>query len=166
VSADPLTAALGLALLCVGAVIVLHVAAFRWCAVQRRARTLVLLWGAGLIGEVVLTRALGIDAWRTGYGAVLVACAFLLYMPFYYTIAASFSVRMLVALAREPEGVALAILRARHPFETILDQRFATLVASGYACADGAAYRLTAKGVLVARTFGAVKRLWCLGPGG
>jgi len=166
VSADPLTVALGLAVACVGAVIVLHVATFRWCAVQRRARTLVLLWLVGLVGEVALTRALGIDAWRTGYGAVLVACAFLLYMPFYYTIAASFSVRILVGLAREPDGVPLAILRARYPFETILAQRFATLVASGYARADGAAYRLTPKGVLVARTFLAVKRFWRLGPGG
>ena len=165
-TADPLTVALLVAAACVGAIVVLHVALFRWLAVRRRARVLVLLWTAGLAAEIVVAGALGVDGWRTGYGAVLVVCAFLVYMPFYYTIAASFSVAMLIELRDEPDGMTLLALRARHPFEAIVAQLLATLVAAGYARADGAGYRLTAKGALTAWTFNAVKRLWRLGPGG
>jgi hypothetical protein len=163
---DPLTAALVVAAACVGAVVVAHVTIFRLVAVRRRARVLVLLWVAGLVLAIGVSRGLGVDGWRMGYGAVLVVCAFLLYMPFYYTIAASFSVGMLITLTRGRDGVPLSALEARHPFEAILAQRLAALASAGYARRDGAGYRLTPKGTLVARLFAAVKRLWRLGPGG
>lgn len=163
---DPLTAALTVAAACVGAVVLAHVATFRLAAVRRRARALVLLWLTGLVLEIAVARALGVDGWRTACGAMVVGAAFLLYMPFYYTIAASFSVGMLIALDAEPDGLSWSALAARHPFEAILAQRLATLASAGYVRREGAGYRLTPKGTLVARVFAAVKRLWRLGPGG
>ena len=86
-------------------------------------------------------------------------------MPFYYVLATSFSVRMLLEI-RRATALTPAELRSRYPATKVLGDRLATLAASGYARRVGEGYVLTAKGRAVAMVFRSVKRLWRLGAGG
>ena len=148
------------------AAVVGHGLLFRCVRVERRARAIVSLFAAAAIGHTLTARLLGVDGWRTAYGLVALFCAFILYMPMYYTIAASLSVGLLIDLARAPRGCAIEEVRARFDAERVLDGRLATLVRSGYAVRVGDRYRATVKGRLMAEAFNIVKQLWRLGPGG
>jgi hypothetical protein len=143
-----------------------HFALFGRAHVERRARALVSLFVAAALGEAATCLALGIDGWRAACGAVLIVCAFILYMPLYYTVAASFSARMLVDLVQVPGGLPRAALAARYPVPGIVAGRLETLRAAGYLNREGERFTLTVKGTLTARAFAAVKRAWRLGAGG
>lgn len=95
------------------------------------------------------------------------ACLFVLYMPFYFVIATSLSVQTLNLMSQSPGGV-MKVDRLREVFASrdIIAGRLRTMVSNGYLVEDKGAYVLTPKGILVARVFGSVKRLWRLGPGG
>jgi hypothetical protein len=164
--AEPLVVAALAAAGSTAAVIAAHWALFWLGRVERRARALVSLFAAGMLAEVVTCRLLGVDGWRTVCGAVLNACAFILYMPFYYTVAASFSVRMLLDLTGAPGGLTRDELAARYPVPAIVTGRLETLCGAGYLRRGGERVALTAKGALTARSFAWVKRFWALGPGG
>jgi hypothetical protein len=143
-----------------------HFAVFHLVQVERRARTLVFLWGAALIGYLWTGLVLELDRWRILYGAVVLFCAFILYMPFHYTVSAAQSVQMLIELAQEPEGLTVSELRRRNPIDEVLQGRFETLLASGYVLRHEGRFALTAKARLVVRVFRLVRALWHLGPGG
>lgn len=164
-SADALAVAIATALVAVALVLVAHALLFHFGRIHRRSRALAVLFAAGLVLQLAGCRGLDVDWWRTLCGAVLVFCAFILYMPFYYVLAASFSVRMLLEI-RDAATLTPAELRARYPADRVLQARAATLAGAGYARRVGDGYRLTPKGVLVAMSFRFMKRLWRLGPGG
>jgi hypothetical protein len=166
VNGGPLALALATAVGSVAAILVAHGLVFHLVAIQRRSRALVVLFAAGLVLQVVTCRALGVDGWRTFCGAVLVLCAFIVYMPFYYVLATSFSVRMLLEIRRAPAGLTVSELRSRYPASRVLEGRLTTLVAARYVHAAAGRQRLTAKGRIVAATFRFIKNLWRLGPGG
>ena len=163
---DQLALALTVAAVLIVLILVTHVLVFHFGEVHRRSRTLVTIFGAGLIAQVVICRGLGLDTHRILCGGVLIFCAFIMYMPFYYMLATSFSIRMLLEVRRASPPLSPQGLRALYPGSTVLGDRLATLAGSGYALRVGEVYVLTGKGRFIARVFGAVKALWRLGPGG
>jgi hypothetical protein len=165
VRADDLSTALWASAGWVAVAVIAHFAVFHVVQVERRARTLISLWGLALMGNLWTGLVLELDRWRIVYGAVTLFGAFILYMPFYYTVSASQSVRMLIELAGEP-GLTVGELRARRPTDEVLGGRFETLLASGYVSRHEARYALTAKARLLVRVFRLVRALWRLGPGG
>jgi hypothetical protein len=148
-----------------GGALLAHVVIFSLVRVERRARTLVGIFAAAGAGHLVTATLAGLDAWRAGYGLVLIGCGFLCYMPLYYTIAASQSVQMLIAVAASGE-LPVDELRRMYAVEQVFAGRLDTLVGAGYMARTAAGYAPTAKGRLVARVFCAVKAGWRLGPGG
>lgn len=165
-SHDPLALTLASALGWLTAALVAHLVVFRLARIERRARTLVSLFGAAAVGHGLTGVLLGLDGWRAGYGLVLLFCGFICYLPCYYTLAASQSVQMLLAVANPRGGLPAEELRRMYAVEEVFAGRLATLVGAGYLARTGAGYALTAKGRLVARCFQVVKRVWNLGPGG
>jgi hypothetical protein len=166
VSGDPLPPALASGLAWAAAALLAHLVVFRLVRIERRTRTLVILFVAAAVGHLATSGLAGLDGWRTAYGLLLVFCAFICYMPFYYTVAASQSVQMLIALAATRDGLPADGLRRMYAVEEVFAGRLETLMGAGYLARGVAGYTLTPKGRLVARGFRAVKTLWKLGPGG
>jgi hypothetical protein len=101
------------------------------------------------------------------YADLALLCAFVLYMPFYYTIAMSLSVQTMISLQATAEGNApLTELHGRFASRSILDGRLESMVANSYLSRRGACFGLTRKGRLTARVFQWFKARWQLGPGG
>ncbi|HET8579003.1 MAG TPA: hypothetical protein VFO18_18035 [Methylomirabilota bacterium] len=165
-SAEPLLVALVSSVAWVLAAVTAHFALFHTVQVERRARTIVCLWGAAALGHLWTCLLAGADAWRAAYGLIVISCAFILYLPFYYTIAASQSVQMLIRLDAAGDGLPVEEVRRLWGAEKILLGRLETMIASGYLEPADGRYAITARGVVVARPFQAVKTLWRLGPGG
>ncbi|PYN81545.1 MAG: hypothetical protein DMD96_09825 [Candidatus Rokuibacteriota bacterium] len=165
-SCGPLALSLGVAAASIAMIIGAHALLFHFVGIRRRSRALVSMFAAGLVLHVVVCRGLGVDAYRTLCGALLVFCAFILYMPCYYVLATSFSVRMLLEIRRARPALSATGLRSLYPGSAVLGGRLATLTAAGYARQVGGRHVLTGKGRVVATVFRSVKRLWRLGPGG
>jgi len=162
---DPLTLTLGSALAWIAAALIAHIVVFRLVRIERRARTLAVLFGAAAVAHLATVLA-SVDGWRAAYGLLLIGCAFICYMPFYYTAAASQSVQMLIALAAARDGLPADELRRIFAVEEVFAGRLDTLVSAGYLDRDADGYALAPKGRLVARCFQVVKTVWNLGPGG
>ena len=143
-----------------------HFTVFHLVQVERRARTLVSLWGLALMGYLWTGLVLELERWRIVCGGGALFCAFILYMPFYYTVAASQSVQMLIELAHEPGGLTLVELRARNPADEVLAGRLETLLAAGYLIPQARRVALTPKARIMVNAFHFVRKLWRLGPGG
>ncbi len=150
----------------VAVAVVAHYAVFHVVQVERRARTLVCLWGVALMGYLWTGLVFELDRWRIVYGVVVLFGAFILYMPFYYTVSASQSVRMLIDLAEEPDGLTVSELREKNPIDEVLQGRLETLLASGYVLRRGALFATTGKARLVVCVFRLVRAVWRLGHGG
>lgn len=163
---DPLALALASSVGWIAAAVVAHFALLHWAPIERRARAFVGVFAGAAVAHAVTALLLGAGPWRAAYGVVLVFCAFILYGPFYYTIAASFSVRILVDLVGVHGGLTPDELRKRYPVDDIVDGRLRTLVASGYLRPSGSVFALSPKGAAIAGPFRLVKALWRLGPGG
>jgi hypothetical protein len=134
-------------LCCVGSVATILVVML---AVQARGP----LFQGGIVGSCVVA-------------ALTMACLFVLYMPFFYTVAASLSVQSIILLSELPQTQrTAATLRDRFVSEEILAKRMEGMVFSGYLIREGNRYRLTAKGRKIAAMFQWLKDLWKLGAGG
>lgn len=160
------------------AFLIAHVATFHFVRLRNRFQCIARLFLAAAVGHlatiVVMQQfagALG-DAFRGPVlsffaGLLAMLCLFVLYMPFYFTIAASLSVQSLILIARSPGWtLPIAALRERFASRAVLEQRLAAMVANGYLVREGDGFRPTSKGRLVGRSFHAIKRLWRLGAGG
>lgn len=165
-TADILSTALLLSAIWVILVVVGHFALFHLVRVEPRARALVGLFVAGLVGYLLTCIGFRVNDWRIAYGAVVLFCAFILYMPFYYSIAASLSVRMLIEIDGAPKGLSLDDLRRRIQIEKVLAGRLQILVAAGYLSHAGERFAITVRGRAIAQPFRLIKALWRLGPGG
>jgi hypothetical protein len=165
-SADALGTALTAGAVWTAAAVAGHLAIFHMVQVEHRARTLTLLFAGAAVATLWTCLLLDVDRWRTLLGMSAVACAYLLYMPFYYTIAASQSVQLVIDIHAAPHGLSVEEIRARYPVDEILAGRLETLLWAGYVTAMDGRFTLTGKGRLTSRPFRAVKALWRLGPGG
>jgi hypothetical protein len=143
-----------------------HFAIFHMVQVEHRARTLTLLFASAAFATLWACLLLDVDRWRTLYGMSVVACSFLLYMPFYYTVSASQSVQLVIDIHAAADGLSVEEIRERYPVDEILAGRFETLLWAGFVTERDGRFALTGKGRLISRPFRAVKALWRLGPGG
>jgi hypothetical protein len=137
------------------------------------ARWLLTSYAACFLGALVT--AILLTAWHHGVQAVILAamiaaltsaCLFALYVPALYTVLTSLSVQTMMLLRRRGDALPEAELYDRFTSRKIMEQRLATLLASGYVATDGSSYRLTPRGQAIAKCFRTVKVLWNLGPGG
>jgi hypothetical protein len=155
-----------------------HVGTFASRPIQNRSGVILLLYGLALGCAVVSAILVPTDILPgltpTSYrvvavlAAVLVmACAFILYMPFYYTITTSLSVQSVIAIEEAPDQrMALADLASPAVYSQIVQGRLNSMVVAGNLTRDGDRYYATPKGQRVARFFATLKHLWRLGPGG
>jgi hypothetical protein len=102
------------------------------------------------------------------WGVLTLACLFVLYMPFYYTVASSLSVRTLVMLASQHSGsMPIVDVRERFVSRALIGYRLEVMCANGFLKqTDRENFALTIKGKRLARTFGGLKRFWRMDAGG
>jgi hypothetical protein len=155
-----------------------HIAVMRLLPAAGRPRAAQYLFLAGLLGipaalgpliasaqNPVLTQG-GLAA-GTLCGALVYAGLLILYMPFYYVVAASLSVRTVVLLRRCEDGaLPLSALRDEFVSRALIGRRLQTMVENGFLRPAARGYGLTGKGRRVAVFFDFVKRIGKLGPGG
>ena len=137
------------------------------------ARWLLISYAACVLGTLVT--AIVLTAWSNGMQTIVLAatmaaltsaCLFALYVPALYTVLTSLSVQTMMLLRRRGGALPEAELYDRFASRKIMEQRLATLLASGYVAPKGPSYRLTPRGRAIAKFFRLIKILWNLGPGG
>jgi hypothetical protein len=157
---------------------VAHLAVIRWASSESKARINQRLFLAGLTGIAIslwpATAVLHGFALAHGGWIMAVICGilvyvglFVFYMPFYYTVVASLSVRMMVMVYGRP-GARIPIAQLREGFVSrrLVGQRLATMATNGFLIDRGDGYALSPKGRLTATVFSWIKRFWKLGAGG
>ena len=136
------------------------------------ARWLLISYAACFLGALVTAILL---VWQHGMEAVILAammaaltsaCLFALYVPALYTVLTSLSVQTMMLLRRRESALPEAELYDRFASRKIMEQRLATLLASGYVAPKGPSYQLTPRGRAIAKFFRLIKILWNLGPCG
>jgi hypothetical protein len=102
------------------------------------------------------------------WGLLTLVCLLILYMPFYYTVASSLSVRTLVLLAAEPGGrLSIDEVRERFVSSALVGQRLEIMETNGFlAATEDGGFVLTSKGRVLATVFGQLKRFWRMDAGG
>ncbi len=136
----------------------LIVSILAWCLVAHLGTIMLLNYGIQLPGQIVL---------RMFYGSLTMGCLFILYMPFYYTIATSLSIQTLIYLESAPSRAwSVGELQRRFASKEIVSGRLKVMVANGYLTGNDGKYRVAYKGLLVAKVFGYLKHIWRLSPGG
>jgi hypothetical protein len=158
--------------------LIAHLGVFHFLRLQNRFKCIARLFVAASLGHLativvlqqfasVLGDAFGGPALSFCAGLMTMLCLFVIYMPFYFTIAASLSVQSMILIDRSPgRTLPVADLHARFASRKLLAQRLATMVANGYLVPAEDGFRLTFKGRFVGRAFQSIKRLWRLGAGG
>ena len=99
-------------------------------------------------------------------GAFAMACFFVVYMPFYYTIATSLSIQTLIALAKNEGELPVSQLMQRFASEEFVKERLITMARNGYVFRSGAIFYPSNKGLVLSKVFSSIKKMWRLGPGG
>jgi hypothetical protein len=100
-------------------------------------------------------------------GLLVMLCLFVLYMPFFFTVATSLSIQTLILVERAPGGRApIGNLREAFTSRQLVAGRLQSMVANGYLIRQGDSYQVSAKGRFVASIFRVLKRAWRLGAGG
>jgi hypothetical protein len=155
-----------------------NVAVVHWASPERKARINQGLFLAGLAGTAISLwpTAVMLRGTLLGHGGVGMAILwgvlayiglFVLYMPFYYTVMASLSVRTMVMLHRRPGNrISIAELREYFVSRALVGQRLVTMATNGFLQARGNDYALRPKGRRIAVAFAWLKRFWRLGAGG
>ena len=154
--------------------LVIHILWFHLVTVERCAKLILNVFGACFAAHLgtILVLDFGVQpagriALNICYGALVMGCSFILYMPFYYTIATSLSVQTLIVMeSADTKGTSVADLRARFASAEIVGGRLKVMVTNGYLTEKDGRYRVTPKGRVVAKVFGYLKDVWKLGPGG
>jgi hypothetical protein len=100
-------------------------------------------------------------------GILIYACLYVLYMPFYYTISHSLSVRTLRRLSQADSNT-FNLDAIKEPFTSkdFVTQRLDGMSKNGFLICEKKEYKLRLKGKIIAYFFLAVKKLWRLGAGG
>src|SRR5437870_397049 len=96
----------------------IHVFWFHMVHVERCAKAILNTFACCFAGHLVTIgllsgeRSLDLVLLRAFYGALVMGCLFIVYMPFYYTIATSLSVQTLICLEEAPgKSLTVALLR-------------------------------------------------------
>ena len=147
------------------AFVVAHAALFHWRLFRRRSAVILALFlvTTALVAGTLLIRS-GVVA--SVYGIVMMASAFVVYMPFYYTIDTSVSVRTMLELEASPGGLTREELVERYRLEWMVDRRLDTMVENGYLTRQSGGFALTPRGLQVAHVFRMIKKVANLGAGG
>lgn len=157
--------------------LVAHVLLFHWRTIQNRFKAIARIFLLALLGHgatvLVLAQMSAADQHPQGavavpvaVGILVMASLFVLYMPFFFTVATSLSVQTMVIVDRNWGRVPVEDLRARFASTNLVTGRLERMVANGYLTCDQGHFRVTPKGRFVARVFGLLKHAWRLGPGG
>jgi len=160
------------------AFLVAHLLVFHRGGVGRRFSLILRLLGTAIVGHVVttwLTVAVGgapdpgggVSWLMLASGTLTVLSAWILYMPFYYVVDTSVSVRILIALRHAPgQTLPLSTLEAMFASVGILQGRLETMVTYGHVSRGGDRFSIARKGRVIARCYRFIKTAWRLGPGG
>jgi hypothetical protein len=153
-----------------------HWALFHWRVLPATFKNLAILWmlsllaawiAGGLSGALLPVNWAGHPLVRATTILLVFACCFVLYMPFYYTVATSLSVQTMILVDEAgPNGLPLSYLQNLFASQDVLDARLAIMVANGYLIQNGDRFQVTGKGTFISRVFGGLKSLWRLGAGG
>lgn len=135
------------------------------------SRTLVLTFAGAAAAAIVTVAILVRPEWAAVvlaevYALMVMACLFILYAPFFFTIYTSLSVESLLIALRQGGRVPVDLLYQRFASREFFTGRLATMVASGYLAEEDGRYRLASRGRRVAAFFWGLKRAWRLGLGG
>jgi hypothetical protein len=166
-------AALWFAIFAAGQVVVLRsVASGR---PQATNRLLLGCLAAAIVSVVLIVGLSQPSVWTHGdaimgclWAVLTFGCLLVLYMPFYYTIASSLSVRTIVLLSEiEGEGMTVAAVRELFMSPELIGHRLNTMSANGFLkAADQTSFVVTRKGRAFATVFNDLNQLWRMGPGG
>jgi hypothetical protein len=155
-----------------------HLGATRWARSESKARINQRLFLTGLAGIAIsLWPATGVlQGSPLAHGGLIMAVLwgilsyaglFVLYMPFYYTVVASLSVRTMVMVHRRPDGrMPVVELREEFVSRRLVGERLATMATNGFLIDRGDWYALSPKGRLTATVFSWIKSFWKLGADG
>jgi hypothetical protein len=155
-----------------------HVVTFATLPVRNRSGTILLLFGAAFVGALLSAALVPSDVVPgvipTSHrllaplaAGLVMACGFVLYMPFYYTIVTSLSVQTVITIDEAPgHRLPLDALASPKVYDRIVRGRLDSMVRAGNLVRDGERFRATPKGARTAGTFARLKSLWKLGPGG
>jgi hypothetical protein len=155
-----------------------HIAAFRARPARARASVIVRVWAGavlGFLGSVVVCFAVIDPVDRTAADAIValltglagLSTLFILYVPFYYTVAASLSIQTLIAIQDAGgNGMPAESVHSQQFLDRLLDGRIGSLIEGGNLVRTDAGFQLTARGRRIALFFQKVKAVWRLGPGG
>jgi hypothetical protein len=156
-----------------------HVLIFHRRDVDRRFSVILRLLGAAIVGHVastwlMVTAGGAPDPGGAGgpwlmlaSGTLTILSGWILYMPFYYVVATSVSVRTLVTLRHAPGGtLPRSALESMFASTEILQGRLETMVTYGHVSRRDDRFALAGKGRVIARSFRFIKGVWRLGPGG
>ena len=155
-----------------------HVGTFATRSVRNRSGTILLLFGAAFLGALVSAALVPVDvvlgSAPTSHrvqallaAGLVMACGFVLYMPFYYTIVTSLSVQTVITIDEAPgHRLPLDALASPKVYDRIVRGRLDSMVQAGNLVRDGERFCATAKGRRTAGAFAMLKSIWKLGPGG
>lgn len=152
--------------------LVAHVWLFHARPVSNRFKAIIRIFAGAVIGHgltmLFAAEAFGSRGWMSLLsGLVVMACLFVLYMPFFFTIGTSLSVQTMIRIDRAA-GCTVPVTELREAFASkrLLVGRLETMVANGYLVRDGDRYQVSLKGQVIAKVFAALKGAWRLGKGG
>jgi hypothetical protein len=163
----PAVIAVGTAAIWFAAFMLAHI--LGWRAGRDHARWLLMTYLTSVIGTVVTAIAFappGSPVLSVVLALMTNACLFVVYVPAVYTVLTSLSVQTMVMMRARGGTMPATELYERFAGRVIVNERLATLVASGYLAGEGQRFRLTSRGRALARAFAFVKAFWKLGPGG
>jgi hypothetical protein len=151
--------------------VVAHIAG--WRAGWENARWLVISYVACLIGSLVTVTVIlaasrfpAIDPLALAVTLLTGTCLFVMYVPAVYTVLTSLSVQTLIMLHSGGGTLSEAALYGRFAGRPMLEDRIATLAASGYLVVEENRFRLSSRGRSIAAVFAFIKAFWKLGAGG
>ncbi|MDP3561069.1 MAG: hypothetical protein Q8R83_02675 [Legionellaceae bacterium] len=107
--------------------------------------------------------------WNYLYGLVISVSFFILYMPFYYTVASSLSIQSMIKIfdnSLAGKNTELDCLREQFTSKELMQDRMSLMIDNGYIYEFENKYYLTTKGKRTAKIFSQIKNIWKLGAGG
>jgi len=144
-----------------------------WRAGFENARWLMITYTTCLLGSLLTVIGISAGAGSTGFDLLALAvtfltgaCLFVMYVPAVYTVLTSLSVQTMILLHRSSGGLSEGALYDRFAGRPVVEDRLATLVASGYLVAEGTRVRVTSRGRALAMIFAFGEGFWRLGPRG
>ena len=102
------------------------------------------------------------------WGWLTILCLFVLYMPFYLSVARSLTVESMIYIINNSQQGRCSIKQLYEEFasKSVVNGRLATMKSKGWLIYSDGVYKLTRKSVIVAKLFRFLKDLWQLGAGG